>query len=89
MKNIYTAYSKVIMGVNHYFVKKFITFPDLKNVPDVLESYGMHDDFERACSIASINDKDIKLQLFQEIQENTDNGRVIQMGAKIINAAQS
>lgn len=89
MKNIYTAYSKTITGITHYFVKKFITFPDLKDVPDILESYGMHTDFELACGIAKIDDKEVRKQLLKEVQENTESAKVIQMGAKVVNAAQS
>lgn len=89
MKNIYTAYSKSMTGTTYYFVKKFITFPDLKNVPDVLENYGMHTDFGQACNIAKVDDKEIRQSLLRDIQENADSGRVIQMSTKIISAVQS
>ena len=89
IKNIYTAYTKNVMGINYYFIKKFITFPELKDVPDVLENYGMHTNFEQACNIAKVDDKDVRLQLLKDVQENADSGKVIQMTAKIINSAQA
>lgn len=89
MKNVYAAYSKTVLGNNYFFIKKFISFPDLKNVPDVLESYGMHTDFDQACNIAKIDDQNVKQQLFKSIQESAESAKVIQMSAKIINAAQS
>jgi hypothetical protein len=70
MKPFYTAYAKSINGITFYFVKSFQTFPEYKNVPPILQSYGMHTDFKRACSIAQVTDKEIKLQLLNEIEVN-------------------
>lgn len=58
-----------------------MTFPELGNVPPFLESYGMHTDFNKACSIASINEPNIRQQLLNEIEtENiTQQARVIDL----------
>ena len=79
MENFYTAYTRVVQNTTFYFVKKYVTFPEYKNVPGVLESYGMHTDFNRACRIAMITDKEIRKQLFDNLQDNTNSARVIHM----------
>lgn len=66
MEHYYTAYIKTINNTPYYFVKKYSRFTELKNAPAILESYGMHIDFNSACSIASIYDVEIKQQLFKE-----------------------
>ena len=72
METNYTSYTKVIENKTYYFVKKFISFPEFKDVPPFLESYGMHTDFEKACSIASINDPQTRQKLLNEVvMENT------------------
>ena len=80
MENFYTAYTKVVQNTTFYFVKKYITFPELKNVPGILDSYGMHTDFNRACEIAAVNDNEIRQNLFADLQ-NTDeqSARIIHM----------
>lgn len=81
MATIYTSYTKVIENKTYYFVKKFTTYPELKNVPPIMESYGMHIDFNKACSIASINDPHIRQQLLNEInvENNAQQARVIDL----------
>ena len=66
MEFFYTAYTKTINDITYYFVKKYTRFPELKNAPAVLESYGMHTNFNKACKIAAIEDPEIKQQLFKE-----------------------
>lgn len=70
MKTFYTAYAKSIDGTTFYFVKSFQTFPEYKSVPPILLTYGMHTDFDRACSIAQITDREIKSQLLNEIEKS-------------------
>lgn len=79
---MYTAYTKVMEGEKYYFVKGFLVFPELPEVPPVMENYGMHTQFEKACQIASLVDENIKSQLLAIIaaQENTS-----QPMAKVIN----
>lgn len=66
MEHSYTSYTKVINAKTYYFVKKYATYPELKGVPEILESYGMHTDFDTACRIALIQDYSIKQKLFKE-----------------------
>lgn len=66
MEYYYTAYTKTINNTPYYFVKKFSRFTELKNTPSILESYGMHTDFNKACNIAAIDNHTIMQQLFKE-----------------------
>jgi hypothetical protein len=79
METIYTSYTKKIQATTYYFVKKFMVFPELKGVPPVLESFGMHTDFDKACTIASVSDADIKKQLLQEIEGGGRQAKVIDL----------
>ena len=89
MENFYTAYTRVVQNTTFYFVKKFMTFPEYKDVPAVLESYGMHTDFNLACQIALINDKEIRDHLLADLQNNPHSAKVIHMNtAKGISAVQ-
>ena len=89
MENFYTAYTRVVQNTTFYFVKKYITFPEYKDVPGVLESYGMHTDFNRACQIALINDKEIRKHLLADLQNNPNSAKVIHMNmTKGISAVQ-
>ena len=89
MENFYTAYTKVVQNTTFYFVKKYVTFPEYKGVPGVLESYGMHSDFNRACQIAQINDKEIRTNLLTDLENDPNTARVIHMNmTKGISAVQ-
>lgn len=79
MQNVYTAYTKVIEGTTHFFVKEFLVFPELKNVPPILEKYGMHTDFDKACGIASLHDKQIKKQLLADMESHSPLAKVIEI----------
>lgn len=79
MKNFYNAYTRVVQNTTFYFVKKYVTFPEYKDVPNILETYGMHKDFNRACQIAKINDDEIKKQLLNNLQSNAITAKIIQM----------
>jgi hypothetical protein len=79
METIYTAYTKLLDYKTYYFVKKFSAFPEFKNVSPVLESYGMHTNFDKACSIAGVNDPAVKEQLLQQVQENMPRAKVIDL----------
>ena len=57
MENIYTAYIREVNGVDFYFVKKYNIFPEVTGSLKVLESFGMHSNFYRACDIAKIYDE--------------------------------
>lgn len=79
MERIYQSYTKTIQNTVYYFVKTFIVFPELKGVPPVLESYGMHTDFNNACKIAAVDGEAVKKQLLMEIQRNAHQAKVIEL----------
>lgn len=79
MEIFYTAYTKLIENKTYYFVKKFLIFPEFQDVASVLESYGMHADFNKACSIASIYDPKIREQLLMEAEGTVQQAKVIDL----------
>ncbi|MDQ6904803.1 MAG: hypothetical protein M3139_17560 [Bacteroidota bacterium] len=79
MENFYTAYTKVVQNTTLYFVKKYITFPEYGDVPGVLESYGMHADFNKACEIAAVTDQQVRKNLFADLQDNESSAKIIYM----------
>jgi hypothetical protein len=79
METIYTAYTKLLDYKTYYFVKKFMAFPELKNVAPVLESYGMHTNFDKACSIAGLTDAAIKEKLLLQAEENSHRGKLVEL----------
>lgn len=81
MENYYTAYTKVIDGVTFYFVKKYKIFPEYGDVQPVLEAYGMHSNFDKACKIAMIDDKAVRQQLLNNIEQNFTTAKLIQMNS--------
>lgn len=66
MEQHYTSYTKTINNTNYYFVKKYTRYSEFKDAPAILESYGMHTNFDKACAIAAIHDPVIKEKLFKE-----------------------
>ena len=89
MENFYTAYTKVVQNSTFYFVKKYLNFPELNDVPGILESYGMHADFNRACEIAGVKDAEVRKHLLADIQDNESSARIIYLNtAKEIRIAQ-
>ncbi len=90
MNTFYTAYTRSVQGITYYFIKKFTAFPELNGVPDILESYGMHTDFKRACRIAALADAVIMQKLWNDVEiENTLDAKVIQMNSQsVLTAAQ-
>ena len=78
MENIYTAYTKLVDNKTYYFVKKFLSFPEFKDVAPVLESYGMHTDFNKACNIAGI-DNSVREQLLKEANATLQQAKIIDL----------
>lgn len=70
MEYLYSSYTKLVDNKIHYFVKKFMTFPEFKDVADILAGYGMHTDFEKACSICGIDDSAGIKQLFANLEHS-------------------
>lgn len=79
MQNVYSAYTKVIDGTTYFFVKEFLVFPELKNVPPILGKYAMHTDFDKACGIAYLHDTQIKKQLLAEMKSHSPLAKVIEI----------
>lgn len=77
METIYTAYSKVVNNVNFYFVKKYTIFPEYENSPQILDSFGMHTDFYRACDIANIYDECIINKLMSDLKLIPESARIV------------
>ena len=70
MKTIYTAYAKAINGTTFYFVKSFKSFPEYQDIAPLLETYGMHTNFECACQIAEIYDKETQQELLNKLESD-------------------
>jgi hypothetical protein len=79
METFYRAYTKVIQNKSYYFVKKYLCFPEYEGVADVMEGYGMHTDFNKACSIAGLENPVVKKQLLDEIQGAVTQAKVIDL----------
>ncbi len=79
METNFTCYTKKIEGEVFYFVKKFIVFPEFGSVTPLLESYGMHTEFDKACAIANLYDASIKKQLLEEIETGVRQAKVIDL----------
>lgn len=79
MENLYTAYTKVMDNKTYYFVKKYLVFPEFKDVEPMQESFGMHTDFNKACSIAGISDLIIRDRLFNEAMAIVQQAKVIDL----------
>lgn len=79
METFYTAYTKLLDFKTYYFVKKFSAFPELKDVPPFMESYGMHTDFDRACSIAGLKDETIKAALLKQAAASRQPAKVVDL----------
>lgn len=77
MENFYTAYTKTIDNTTYYFVKKFMVIPELPDVDPILETYGMHAEFSKACKIAGVNDIQVKERLLKEANATLKIAKVI------------
>ena len=73
MEHYYKSYTKIINGVTYYFVKKYTSFPEFDNTPAVLEKFGMHVDFKKACTIAEVYNPLVIEQLYNEVSTNLIN----------------
>lgn len=69
MEHLYTIETKMLQGKLHYFVKKIMVLPEFKGLADITIGYGMHTNFEKACSIANIFDAAIRQQLLLKLEE--------------------
>lgn len=74
MEYLYNAYTKLVNDKLHYFVKKFMTFPELPGVADVQAGFGMHTDFEKACILCGIDDRICRKQILLELEQRNQSG---------------
>lgn len=66
MEHYYKAYTKLINDTNFYFVKKYTTYPEFQDSPAVLEKFGMHKNFKKACMLAEVFDIALVEKLYDE-----------------------
>lgn len=69
MEHVYTVHTKLIQNKTYYFVKKLMVLPEFEGLADVVIGYGMHTNFDKACSIAGIHDIACRKQLLLELEE--------------------
>ena len=82
MEYFYIAYTKQILDKEYYFIKRYMSFPELKNASNILDGYGMHSDFHKACRIAGITDSTIKEQLWKQVAPEIYEARIVPMIVK-------
>lgn len=70
MKHVYTVHTKLIQDKTHYFVKKIMALTEFEGLANVVVGYGMHTNFEKACSIAGIYDSSCRKQLLLDLEEH-------------------
>ena len=68
MEHLYTVHTKIIQDKTYYFVKKLMSLSEFKGLADVVIGYGMHTDFEKACSIAGIDDAECRKKLLVQLE---------------------
>ena len=71
MEHFYTVHTKIIDAQTYYFVKKIMALPEFKGLPEVVVGYGMHTNFEKACSIAGLQDLATRQKLLLQLEERT------------------
>ncbi len=69
MEHVYTIHTKKIQDQTYYFVKKIMALPEFKGLADVVVGYGMHSNFEKACSIAGIDDAECRKKLLAQLEQ--------------------
>ena len=79
MEYLYTANTKIINEREFYFIKRFMIFPELEDACQILDGYGMHDDFHKACKIAGITEQAIKENLWFQVEPQAREARIIHL----------
>lgn len=77
----YSSYTKLIDNQTFYFVKKYLLFPEWRGVAPVLVNYGMHTDFYKACSIASVSEPTLMIELLKEAQATIQQAKLIEFNS--------
>ena len=70
MEHYYKAYTKSINDTTFYFVKKYTSYPEFQETPAILEKFGMHKNFKKACNLADVYDLSIIEKLYDEATAN-------------------
>ena len=79
METFYKAYSKMVLNRKTYFVKKIVRFPEYQGMEDIVIGYGMHSNFNRACSIAKIDSLKIRERLLAETECIPASGKILSL----------
>ena len=79
MEIFYKAYTKTQQNQLYYFVKRFRRFPELGDISDILDGYGMHTDFNKACAIAGIADQKVRAQILSDMEGQQHQAKVIDL----------
>ncbi len=79
METFYKAYTKIVQNKQYYFVKRYLSFPEYKEVEDILDGYGMHTDFNRACDIAAVNNSTVRKRLLLDMQSPSPMAKIIEL----------
>lgn len=79
MEKIYRCYTKKSGGRLYYFVKTYRVYPEIKKLAPILDCYGMHENFDRACSIAKIGDLELRKQLYNQLHNGADESKIVGM----------
>jgi hypothetical protein len=69
MEYLYTVHTKLIDSKTYYFVKKLMALSEFKGSTDVVVGFGMHNDFDKACSIAGIDDLECRKKLLHDFEK--------------------
>lgn len=83
MENVYTAYTREINSQTFYFVKKFTVVSELNDGLQILDTYAMHHNFFKACSIAEINDEHAINDLLKQLRITPEAARIIPLHKKV------
>jgi hypothetical protein len=83
MNYIYESYFKTIKGEKHFFIKKYLRLIGIGDVSDVMEGYGMHTDFKKACLIAGIKELEIQQKIFDSMEVNKAEAKVINLNSSL------
>jgi hypothetical protein len=79
MKYEHNAYTREVNGQQFYFVKRFIIIPELQNINPVLAGFGMHLQLDKACDIAGVTDAEERKDIYEAIQQQTSQAKVISL----------
>ena len=83
MNYIYESYFKTIKGEKHFFVKNYLRLDGIGEVSDIMEGYGMHTDFKKACLIAGIKEVHLQQKIFDSMEANLAEAKIINLNSSL------